>query len=240
MEWLALAIGNSRLHWAYFIGQELQQAWDTDYFSPTAYWRSQISKNLAIPPNLPLCMASVVTAQTNLWQPYAQQVVTLPDLPLQGLYPSLGIDRALAALGGGEKFGYPILVIDGGTALTVTGIDDHRRLVGGAIWPGLRLQMQALHLGTAALPEIQVTTTVERWALNTPEAIISGVLHSTLAGIKDFCQDWQQRFPQTVILVTGGDREILYSALSENFTSVKHSNSAAFWGMATVLNIGKL
>jgi hypothetical protein len=29
--WLALIIGNSRLHWAWFMGEKLQQAWDTPH-----------------------------------------------------------------------------------------------------------------------------------------------------------------------------------------------------------------
>jgi type III pantothenate kinase len=43
----------------------------------------------------------------------------------QGLYSTMGCDRALAAYGAGEKYGYPTLVIDGGTALTLTGDDSY-------------------------------------------------------------------------------------------------------------------
>lgn len=238
MEWLALAIGNSRLHWASFSGQELQKTWHTAYFQPTEKWRSQMGQNL---PDLPLCLVSVVPAQTLNWQPLAQQVLTLADLPLLGLYPTLGIDRALAALGAGERFGYPVLVVDGGTALTITGIDADRKLVGGAIWPGLRLQLQALNQGTAVLPSIQPNwLEIDRWAIDTPGAIASGIFHSTLAGIQDFWQNWQGQFPKSVLVVTGGDGEILYLALREDSKSVEHIASAVFWGIASVCNLGKM
>jgi type III pantothenate kinase len=48
-------------------------------------------------------MASVVPRQTALWQNYpGVQVITLDSLPLQDVYPTLGIDRALALWGLGK------------------------------------------------------------------------------------------------------------------------------------------
>jgi type III pantothenate kinase len=241
MKWLALAIGNSRLHWAYFDGQELQQTWHSAYFIPTADWRQAAQPDWLIPNNTPLCLASVVPAQTAQWQPFAQRILTLADVPLKGLYPTLGIDRALAALGSGETYGYPLLLIDAGTALTITGINADRQLIGGAILPGLRLQWQALHQGTAALPDFQAEfKPANRWATNTEEAIASGILHSTLAGIRDFYLDWQSQFPKTALVITGGDGKILYLSLLNDegqqyaLKSLNHSLDAIFKGMCAV------
>jgi type III pantothenate kinase len=70
---------------------------------------------------LPLYLASVVPSQTALWQTYPDvHIITLDQVPLQGVYPTLGIDRALALWGAGETWGWPMLVIDAGTALTLT------------------------------------------------------------------------------------------------------------------------
>jgi type III pantothenate kinase len=241
MKWLALAIGNSRLHWAYFDDQELQQAWHTAYFTPTADWRKSAQPDWLIPANTPLYLASVVPAQTSAWQPFAQRILTLADVPLKGLYPTLGIDRALAALGAGETYGYPLLLIDAGTALTITGINADRQLAGGAIWPGLRLQWQALHQGTATLPDFQPDfKPANRWAMNTAEAIASGILYSTLAGIRDFYLDWQCQFPETTLVITGGDGKILYLSLHSDerrqyvLKSLKHSPDAIFHGISAV------
>jgi type III pantothenate kinase len=252
MKWLALAIGNSRLHWAQFDGQEIQQTWHTEYFQPTSNWRFQARPDLVPDVDLPLCLVSVVPAQTNYWQPFATKIITLKDVPLSGLYPTLGIDRALAALGAGEKFGYPVLLIDGGTALTITGINADRELVGGAIWPGLRLQLQALHGGTAALPVVQTDwlsfdrLLVDRWATNTPAAMTSGILHSTLAGVKDFWQDWHKKFPQSVLVVTGGDGKILYlflkteTILTREDRSLQYSEDIAFRGIQSICHWAKM
>jgi len=65
------------------------------------------------------------SSQTALWQTYPDvHVITLNQVP--PVYPTLGIDRALALWGAGETWGWPMLVIDAGTALTLTGADaDH-------------------------------------------------------------------------------------------------------------------
>lgn len=245
-------IGNSRLHWAWFKNSTLQ-TWDTDHLSIAVVesliqsWASGIAPKEILPPSLislhsskcqlPLYIASVVPAQTKLWQSYpAAKVITLDDLPLKAVYPSLGIDRALAVLGAGAVYGYPVLVIDGGTALTFTGADTHRKLIGGAILPGLRLQLQSLAQKTAALPETQLPTQLPpRWAMQTNTAIESGVIYTILAGIRDFVEDWRCQFPDSKIALTGGDAAILFSYLQVQFPEIACQivvdSNLIFWGM---------
>ncbi|MFB2917804.1 MULTISPECIES: pantothenate kinase [Aerosakkonema] len=233
--WLSLTIGNSRLHWARFADASLQETWDSEHLEK---WEI-----LALYPSFPLCLspplylASVVPSQTELWLSYPNvRPIALNDLPVEGLYPTLGIDRALAVLGAGETFGWPILVIDAGTALTFTGADAARRLVGGAILPGLRLQLQSLAQGTAALPEIELPGALPpRWGLNTSLAIQSGIIYTVLAGIADFIDAWRQEFPQSRIVLTGGDRTLLLNYLQSVFpqvaTKINTDPHLIFWGI---------
>lgn len=225
--WLALMIGNSRLHWAYFAGDRLQQTWD----SPHRHHPLELAQIplTALPANLAtdldpqstlLAIASVVPQQTGYWQSYPfAQILTLSQIPLTGLYPSLGIDRALGVLGLGAIAHYPCLVIDGGTALTLTGVDGDRQLIGGAIFPGINLQRQSLAQGTASLPQVDFAEDrlPPRWAKDTASAIASGILYSTLAGVRDFIQDWQAQFPQSAIAFTGGDGFLLYQGLQGQY-----------------------
>ena len=93
-----------------------------------------------------ILIASVVPDLKTPWHdlPHSQ-IISTADVPLEGLYSSMGCDRALAAFGAGEFYGYPILVIDAGTAITLTAIDLHKKLIGGAIMAGLRSQFGILH-----------------------------------------------------------------------------------------------
>ncbi|MGK7900999.1 MAG: pantothenate kinase [Hormoscilla sp.] len=261
-QWLALAIGNSRLHWAIFVGATLKATWELDHlpvdretaiiqqwvagdwpeaiFPPSLVpsWLTSISHSRPIP----LYLASVVPRKTRLWQAYPHaRAIALEQLPLKGLYPTLGIDRALAVLGAGTELGWPVLVIDAGTALTFTAADAHRQLVGGAILPGLRLQLQSLAANTASLPVVNARPSLPtRWAKSTADAISSGIVYTLLAGMVDFIADWCRQFPETAIALTGGDRATLLSYLSAYAPAIAAKvicdPHLIFWGMRSIVN----
>ncbi|WP_293347206.1 MULTISPECIES: pantothenate kinase [unclassified Microcoleus] len=267
---IALAIGNSRLHWGLFTGRTLERTWDTEHLKADAVSRlseaekaeylvetvmrsiEQISAQnlLGLPATpavssshtlsvvpLPLVFASVVPQQTAIWQSYPEvRIITLDQLPIGGLYPSLGIDRALALLGAGNQLGWPILLIDAGTALTFTGANVNRYLVGGAILPGLGLQLSSLGKKTAALPSVRLPENIpHRWATDTAGAIQSGVVYAAVAGVRDFIEDWRRLFPNSKIALTGGDRILLLKYLTALFpntaSSVIDAPEAIFWGI---------
>jgi type III pantothenate kinase len=159
------------------------------------------------------------------------------------MYPTLGVDRALAVWGAIAIVGSPVLVIDAGTACTFTGADAQNRLFGGAILPGLRLQLQSLKQGTAALPRVDLAqhhsnVLPPRWAMDTQAAIASGILYTLVAGILDFMSDWWQQFPNSPVIMTGGDRQLLHSILIDQFPDLAGKltldSNLIFWGMRSV------
>ncbi|MBE9107394.1 pantothenate kinase [Nostoc cf. edaphicum LEGE 07299] len=267
--WLALEIGNSRLHWALFIGETLYSAWDTDYFPESviqhlAECQTLHDLLLAISPphqqgnfltntpplcafvSLPPCpvlLTSVVPSQTAIWQTYPNtRVITLEQIPLKGVYPTLGIDRALALWGAAKTWGFPMLVIDAGTALTFTAADANESLVGGAILPGLGLQFATLDQQTGQLPLVEMQSFPSlppRFALNTKEAIQSGVIYTVLAGIKDFIEAWCDLFADGKIAIKGGDRTLLINYLQVLYPEIAErlivEPNLIFWGMREIL-----
>jgi len=233
--WLALMIGNSRLHWAWFVEEALQFAWDTEYLPVSVVQNlascqniADFSREILAPGTInmrslpPIYLASVVPQATVIWRTYPNlREITLDQVPLQEVYPTLGIDRALAVWGAGAIWGFPALVIDAGTALTLTGANGDRTLVGGAIIPGVRLQLRSLGERTAALPLVDTTKSLpSRWALNTPESILSGVIYTLIAGIKDFVDAWWQKFPESCVAMTGGDRALLLNCLQSEHPDI--------------------
>ncbi len=255
--WLALAIGNSRSHWAGFRGDTLEDAWETPHLTSEAIarlieagfdfkvWADEGVEQPNWQPSQvapPLWIACVVPKQRELWQSYpGARAITLEEIPLQKTYPTLGIDRAVALWGAGTQLGWPVLVIDAGTALTFTGGDRDGALVGGAILPGLGLQLRSLQQKTAALPLVEAplgASPPDRWALNTENAIVSGVTYTLVAGVRDFIEAWWQEFPESAVALTGGDRafllnylQALYPEIAARVTSEPH---LIFWGMRAV------
>lgn len=254
-DWLALCIGNSRYHWGWFGGDDLVEVRDSDRLEVDGgEGRGEEELISAIPwrklanrENPPLiCLASVVPQQTQLWRKYPNlREITLKDIPLKGLYPTMGIDRALAVFGASQLYGAPVLVIDTGTALTFTGVNAELELVGGAILPGLKLQFQSLANSTGALPQVNIPDTLpNRWAKDTTQAIQSGIMHTVLAGIQDFVESWQAEFGGSKIIITGGDRSIIYKILySQNFLSLHsfaNDSSLVILGFKNLANNNQL
>jgi type III pantothenate kinase len=250
--WLALVVGNSRLHWGAFEADRWLGSWHTPHlswaqgqgliegrFSPSAWQhlglRPPLPAATPVPPEL--WVASVVRPQIKLWAAYPEfHRVETAQVPLQGTYPTLGVDRALTLVGAGVTYGWPVLVIDCGTALTFTA-GAAQRLVGGAILPGLRSQLQALHDYTDGLPQVQPDRLVRppRWATTTAEAMVSGVFYSQIAGIRDFMADWWTQFPDGTVILTGGEAEALASELASPATPLagplQVDPDLMFWGL---------
>jgi type III pantothenate kinase len=128
--------------------------------------------------------------------------------------------------------------------MTFTGANQHQQLIGGAILPGLGLQFKSLSQGTAALPQTNLPLSIpHRWAVNTPEAIQSGIIYTVLAGIKDFITAWQQEYPHSKIVLTGGDRTALLNYLQSHFpplaAEVISDPNLIFWGMRSLYSASK-
>lgn len=226
---LGLVIGNSRLHWAWFEDKIFKETWDTPHFTEGINSSKSLSKILpqkyqfiADSYPIPIYLASVVPTQTALWRNYPQiQPITLSDIPLLNTYDSLGIDRALSIYGAGETYNYPCLVVDSGTALTFTGVDKQKTLVGGAILPGLRSQFIGLHQQTAALPSVNIPSSLPpRWALDTEKAISSGITHTITAGIYSYINDWLEQFSDSSVIITGGDRKLIFQYLKSLYPQI--------------------
>ncbi|GAX42495.1 Baf family transcriptional activator [Tolypothrix sp. NIES-4075] len=249
--WLALEIGNSRLHWALFAGEKLCQVWDSVYLRAETVEQlaqkatlgdllSVISPPLPLSPLPPLLLSSVVPSQTQIWQSYPNvHVITLDQVPLKGMYPTLGIDRALSLYGAGRTLGFPMLVIDAGTALTFTGADGDKNLIGGAILPGLGLQFASLAQKTGQLPLVELPHELpQRYPLNTEEAMQSGIIYTLLAGIKDFVEAWWCDFPQSKVAIKGGSSTLIVNYMRSQYPEIAArlivEPNLIFWGMRSL------
>lgn len=191
--WRSLMVGNSRWHWGEWVGDRLDRTWDDP--QPPIAWPDQV------------WAASVVPTALDPWRDRPNwRAIGLSDIPITGLYPTLGIDRALAVWGAGQRYGFPAIAIDGGTALTLTAVDDRARLLGGAIAPGLGLQLHSLTEKTAALPPVLPPDGLpDLWACDTAGAIASGVAHGVTALVQRWLRAWRDRYPTGTVVLTGGD-----------------------------------
>ncbi|MEO0542135.1 MAG: pantothenate kinase, partial [Cyanobacteria bacterium P01_A01_bin.105] len=246
----------SRSHWALFDHDTWQASWHTPcLLSDTIQTLTIDTLATLLPATVPgqpteIWWASVVPQQAEQWRQVAiAHEVQCDRIPVQGLYPTLGIDRILALLGAGSTYKWPVLVIDAGTALTVTG-GVRAHFAGGAILPGLQLQLQSLAQGTAALPTVDLPRQLPlRWATDTSPAIQSGILYTVLAGLQSYIADWWKHAPTSTVLFTGGNGAQLYDLMAELFqqetpdlveSGVRFDENLAFWGLRAYRNAATL
>ena len=139
------------------------------------------------------------------------------DLPVKVLTDEpekTGVDRILNVAAAHEQVEGEVVVIDAGTAITVDACNDAGEFLGGAIAPGVRMQLDALHERTAALPLVpseRFAAPTEPFGHNTEQAILHGVFHGIRGMVKELGEAYATdlgRWPGVV--GSGGDAEPLF------------------------------
>ena len=92
---------------------------------------------------------------------------------------TLAGDLLVGAVAAMNCYGYPAIVMDLGTATTMTVIDKDGCFRGGAILPGVKLGYRALAAGTSLLPDISITPPPKAVASNTVDCMRSGAVFGT-------------------------------------------------------------
>jgi type III pantothenate kinase len=125
---------------------------------------------------------------------------------------TLGADR-LANAAGAMRLGSSALIIDCGTCLTYTTLENNT-LTGGAISPGLRMRFKALHTFTGNLPLIDVTDSVVHFpGKSTSESILAGVIEGAHAEADHFIRIFSSKNADGRVILTGGDAPVLATLL---------------------------
>ncbi|PIE11399.1 MAG: pantothenate kinase [Rhodobacterales bacterium] len=99
----------------------------------------------------------------------------LPVAPRVDPGAGVGPDRLANAAGAFDRHGGDVIVVDFGTATNFDVVAEDGAYVGGIIAPGVNLSLEALHMGAAALPHVDITRPERVIGTNTVACIQSGV-----------------------------------------------------------------
>lgn len=122
----------------------------------------------------------------------------------------LGSDRVADAVAALHEYQAPVVVIDMGTATTISVIDAQRGHIGGMIAPGVRIAMNALTEKTAQLPKIALEPPKKVIGSNTVECMKSGVLYGAAGCIDGLLDHIEAELEETPTFVaTGGLSEFI-------------------------------
>lgn len=118
----------------------------------------------------------------------------------------LGADRVANAVAAFQKLGGPVIVIDCGSATTLSAVNGKGEFLGGAILPGLRGMMGALSRNTAKLPPLPLEVPARFIGRNTHEAMQSGVIHGWRGALEHLLDGMRREMgrAQPTVVATGG------------------------------------
>ena len=134
----------------------------------------------------------------------------------------VGADRIADAIGALKLFpGKHLIVVDFGTATTLTAITKEGEFLGGNILPGVRLALEALVEKTAKLPSVEIVRATSGIGRTTVESIQNGLYWGNVGTVKEIvARMTAEAFPDEapVVIGTGGfshlfDQEELFDAV---------------------------
>ena len=116
-----------------------------------------------------------------------------------------GADLVVADVAALREHKPPLIVIDMGTATTISVLDQSGAHIGGCIIPGVKISLDALTNNTALLPGLQLDQPKRAIGRNTIDAMRSGIMMGTACMLDGMVERMEQELgSKTTVIATGG------------------------------------
>jgi len=122
----------------------------------------------------------------------------------------LGSDRVTDAVAAVEQYPCPLIIIDMGTATTISVVDKDKNFIGGLIMPGLRISAEALASRGSQLPQVSLDPPKKAIGRNTVEGMRSGIILGTASTIDGLIDRIEEELGYScTVIATGGNSKIV-------------------------------
>src|SRR3989441_3742324 len=116
----------------------------------------------------------------------------------------VGPDRIANAVAAYDLYGGPSIVVDFGTANTIEAISEKGQYLGGAIFPGIEISMDALFAAAAALRRVELVAPKNVIGKSTMESIQSGAVYGYTGQVDALVERFQSELGECSVVATGG------------------------------------
>lgn len=117
----------------------------------------------------------------------------------------LGSDLVIGAVAGINEYPAPMIIVDMGTANTLSVIDKNKNYLGGTISTGIAVSTDALISRTSQLPKIAFEVPKKVIGTNTIDSMKSGIMYSNACGLDGMIDRIEQELGQKcTVVATGG------------------------------------
>jgi type III pantothenate kinase len=122
----------------------------------------------------------------------------------------LGSDQAVDAVAAINQYPVPLIIIDMGTATTVSVVDKNKNYRGGLIMTGMGVAADALVARTAQLPKINFEAPANIIGTNTIDCLKSGMLYSNASALDGIIERIEEELGyKCTAVATGGLSELV-------------------------------
>jgi len=213
-----LLIGNTRLHWA--------------FNKNSAYKFSHTLVNDLLPKNIDLkklIWASVGEYPTN--NLLKKNQVTIEDINLKNMPHFIGIDRGLACFAAlsmfKSKLSKNLLIVDLGTTVSITKIDNQGNILGGQLLPGFTTQLKSMEQSTKNLvfPN-KIFIPNNNFEISTMNSMLRGV-HNSIIGAIYVAFDSKK----DTLILCGGDSNLIGNSLKKEIKNLIIEPNLVMYGM---------
>ena len=117
----------------------------------------------------------------------------------------MGADRVADAVAALAQYPVPLVIIDMGTATTISVVDDKKHYIGGMIMPGVQISLDALTSRASQLSGISIEEPKKIIGKNTVDCMKSGILYGNAAALDGIIDRIEEELGQKVtVIATGG------------------------------------
>ena len=130
---------------------------------------------------------------------------------------TLGADRVCDAVCVIEEYKVPAIIIDMGTATTISVVDKNKNHIGGMIIPGIKTSLDSLSMSASQLPYISLDAPKCLIGKNTIDCMQSGIIYGNVSLIDGLIDKIKEELQSDFeVIATGG-----YSKLIIGYTKHK-------------------
>ncbi|MDD7741113.1 MAG: type III pantothenate kinase [Fusicatenibacter sp.] len=161
-------------------------------------------------------VSSVVPQLTDLVKRAAEKVIGKPvktvgpglktGLNIQIDDPAtVGSDLVVVAVAAMNEYPLPQIIIDMGTATTMSVVNQKGTFIGGAVLPGVRISLDALASNCAMLNQLQLKAPKKIIGRNTNDCMRSGIINGNAACIDGMIERMEEEMGcECTVVATGG------------------------------------
>jgi type III pantothenate kinase len=121
----------------------------------------------------------------------------------------VGADRIANAVAAYDLYGGPSIVVDFGTANTVDAISAKGEYLGGAIFPGIEISMDALFERAALLRRVELVPPKNVIGKSTMESIQSGSVYGFTGQVDALVERFEAELGDSAVVATGGLTDLI-------------------------------